>query len=100
MSKNSHYPSGGKDYRRNDNLKRTYGITLDDWNEMFNNQGGCCAICGKHQSTSKRFHVDHNHTTGQVRGLLCSQCNTALGLLYEDEQIIKRTLKYIRSFKE
>ena len=98
MSKNSTYPSGDKDYRRNDNLKRKYGITLDDWNNMFDEQKGCCAICTKHQSQMKqRLHVDHCHESGKVRGLLCTQCNTALGLFYDNTDIIYSAIKYLGS---
>ena len=68
-------------------LQRTYGISNEDYNVMFKGQEGCCAICGRHQREfKKRLHVDHNHTTGQVRALLCAKCNTGLGHyeLYKD----------------
>ena len=94
------FPSRGVDARRNEWLKARYGITLTDWNEMFESQQGCCAICGKHQSeVKKRFHTDHNHETGEVRALLCHGCNTAIGLLEENETTIINALEYLRSFK-
>lgn len=61
--------------------RRTYGITLADWNTMFELQLGRCAICGTDSpgGSRNRFHVDHCHVTGTVRGLLCYGCNTSLG---------------------
>jgi len=61
-------------------LRNTYGISLGDYNELFSQQGGKCAICRKHQSEfSYPLYVDHDHKTGKVRGLLCCGCNTGLG---------------------
>lgn len=60
--------------------KRVYGVDLDQYNEMFNNQNGCCAICGTHQTDLTRsLAVDHCHSNGNVRGLLCSNCNLMIG---------------------
>ena len=65
---------------RNRQLQKAYGISLDDYNELFIQQGGKCAICGKLQSEfDYPFYVDHDHQTDQVRGLLCCGCNTGLG---------------------
>lgn len=61
-------------------LKQRYGITPAIYQDMFEKQKGCCAICGKHQLEFKRkLCVDHNHETGTIRGLLCSGCNYSLG---------------------
>jgi predicted HNH restriction endonuclease len=74
----------GKAYRdrnpelgRAKHLKRTYGMTTEEYDTMLNAQGGRCAICGE-SPLRRRLHVDHDHETGRVRGLLCSRCNTAL----------------------
>ena len=65
--------------RKNVILKNVYGITLDDYNRMFNTQEGKCAICQRHQNElTKSLGVDHNHKTGQIRSLLCITCNTDL----------------------
>lgn len=65
---------------RNRQLQNTYGISLGDYNELLAQQSEKCAICGKHQSEfDYPLHVDHNHQTGKVRGLLCVGCNTGLG---------------------
>lgn len=77
-------------------LKHKYGITLDDYNEMFAIQEGCCGICGKHQSElNTKLHVDHCHESGKVRSLLCGNCNIALGLVNEDANILLAMLGYI-----
>ena len=65
---------------RKQNLKYNYGLSTEDYNLLFMNQNGRCAICDKHQSELQRnLHVDHNHITGEIRGLLCPTCNTGLG---------------------
>lgn len=65
--------------QRNKWLRTTYGITVQEYNRLFQIQGGMCAICKKHQSELKQsFHVDHDHTTMKVRGLLCFNCNSRL----------------------
>jgi hypothetical protein len=55
-----------------------YGITLEDYDRMFSEQGGTCALCDKPCATGRRLAVDHCHATGAVRGLLCVKCNSAL----------------------
>ena len=78
----------------------SYGVTLEQWNEMFQAQGGRCAICGTHQcSTKKSFSVDHCHKTGKVRGLLCQNCNTALGKFKDDEELLHSAIRYLGSAK-
>lgn len=83
---------------KNKNLKSKYKITLDEYNNLFLLQNGCCKICNLHQLKFKRkLAVDHNHKTGEVRGLLCHNCNLAIGLLYENEDIINNVLLYLRA---
>ena len=76
--------------------KKKYGITMDDYNDMFASQHGECGICSKHQSELD-YHlcVDHNHTTGEVRGLLCRDCNKALGMLGDDKESIQKVMDYL-----
>lgn len=76
-------------------LKSVYGITVEQYNEMLNEQGGCCAICGTNEPTGYNWHVDHNHDTGKVRALLCSQCNQAIGMMKEDVSILRRAIEYL-----
>ena len=62
-------------------LKSKYGMTLEEFDEMLAAQDGVCAVCGDPPRGGKRLHVDHDHSTGAVRGLLHGSCNRALGLL-------------------
>ena len=85
-----------KDMKKNSYLKSEYGITLDDYNKMFADQAGCCAICNTHAShLTKPLCVDHCHTTGKVRGLLCGECNLAIGKLKDNVQNLKNAIKYL-----
>jgi len=74
-----------KSRKREYRLVRMYNITTEEYNNMFEKQKGTCYICGKEpvshakNKNSKVLHIDHNHETGKVRGLLCSKCNGALG---------------------
>jgi len=72
-------------------LKRIYGITLEDWNLWFEKQKGRCAICG----VEAELCVDHCHVTSRVRGLLCHKCNKGIGLLGDNENGVKQALKYL-----
>lgn len=78
---------------RNTRLLKKFGITLNQYNVIIKQQNNKCAICGK--STKKRLNVDHDHKTKKIRGLLCTPCNTAIGLLNDDIEIIKNVLRYL-----
>ena len=85
-----------QDQRYAAHAKRTYGITISDYNDMFIEQGGRCAICGRHESEfTRRLLVDHCHKTNLIRGLLCYNCNTGLGQFKDSLQLIKNTVKYL-----
>jgi hypothetical protein len=86
-----------KDKDRNRRLFKTYGLTTEDWNKLLESQNYSCAICKRDlkQEITKHIHVDHNHETGKVRGMLCHQCNAAIGLLREDKDIILSSLNYL-----
>ena len=78
-------------------LRNTYGITLADYNTMFKEQKGCCKICGTHQSNLERpLFVDHCHITEDVRGLLCSNCNTGLGMFKDNVTFLKNAIEYLK----
>lgn len=79
---------------RERNLLRDFGITIAQYEEMLEAQGGVCWAC-KTAPTKKSLAVDHNHTTGAIRGLLCHPCNVALGLLREDRVIIASLVEYL-----
>lgn len=77
-------------------LKKIYGIDIDVYMSMLKKQNHCCAVCGTHETVlSRKLAVDHNHTTGKIRGLLCHHCNTAIGLLKEDTSIFKDAVSYL-----
>lgn len=89
-----------RDQRYSSHIKRNYGITITEYNDMFIEQAGRCAICGTHQSSlTRRLLVDHCHETGMVRGLLCYNCNTGLGQFGDSLQLIKNTVKYLEADK-
>ena len=86
--------------KKNYELKSNFGITLEDYNRMFEEQEGCCAICRKHQSDIKRaLAVDHDHETGEVRGLLCHKCNSTIGFANDDLEILSNAIGYLKKYK-
>lgn len=88
-------------YRRKCNLYYKYGITLKEYDEMLESQGNACAICGKTpEENGKRLYVDHNHKTGKVRGLLCANCNKALGFFQDNPELCRLAMLYLRRTME
>lgn len=85
-----------KSCRTKSHLKLTYNLTHEDYIQMLQGQQGLCAICFKAPKT--RLHVDHNHTTGAVRGLLCFQCNAGIGHFQEDLRALNQAIKYLTDF--
>ena len=86
----------GRDYGRWRRMRAEYGIDKQDFCRMLEEQRHACAICAGDIADSPSTHVDHDHTTGRVRGLLCSRCNQAIGLLREDEKLFRRAVNYLR----
>ena len=91
------------DYKKNiirntDNyLKYEYNITLDEYNNLLKKQNDKCSICGKSsKENKKRLAIDHNHTTGKIRGLLCSSCNQGLGKFYDNVEFLENAIKYLQ----
>lgn len=79
-------------------LKRAYGITLDDYFDMLEKQGGKCAICGGDQiERYKYFSVDHCHTKGHIRGLLCDSCNRGLGFFRDNPDTLSKAIRYLNN---
>ena len=76
-------------------LKYSYGITLEDYNEMLASQKGVCAICNQPCATGRKLCVDHDHKTGKVRGLLCNDCNAGIGKLKDSSAILKTAANYL-----
>jgi len=78
-------------------LKKFYNITEAQYNEMLIKQKGCCAICGTDKLSGKWkiLTVDHNHSTGLIRELLCNECNRGIGYLKDNIKIIKKAVLYL-----
>jgi hypothetical protein len=76
-------------------LRRKFGITLDTYKKMTDDQDQKCAICKKERGLS----VDHSHITGKVRGLLCGSCNRALGLLQDDPDVARNAVNYLLKWR-
>ncbi len=86
-----------KDFEQD--LMKNYGITLDNYQEMYQQQQGKCACCGKHESEFKRgLHVDHDHSTGHVRALLCTRCNPGLGYFEDSVERLEMAITYLNKF--
>ena len=77
-------------------LKRKYGITLADYDAMLLAQGGGCAICAAPEPDGQSLHVDHDHDTGAVRGLLCFTCNAGIGMFGHDIDLLSAAVAYLR----
>jgi hypothetical protein len=83
-------------------VKKSYGITMEEYYQMFNLQDGKCAICNRDQgSLSMTLGIDHNHITKEIRGLLCQVCNRMLGFLKVDEtnHIVQNLIDYLSNAK-
>lgn len=90
-----------KDVARNYQLKRDFGITLDEYNKMLANQNNKCKICLLDSSQfNKVFAVDHCHSTLKIRGLLCGPCNAAIGLLKDDVKLLQNAIVYLEKNHE
>jgi hypothetical protein len=85
---------------------KKYGLTVEQYEKMHRSQGAACAICKKHillvtsgSGNRQSACIDHDHETGQIRGLLCHACNTAIGALKDDMMIVEAALIYLRKHK-
>lgn len=91
-----YHEGGGKRYYRDYSLRRKYGISADDYDRMLADQDGSCAICKQPPPEDKILFVDHDHSTGEVRGLLCQHCNSAIGFLKEQPEILASCIEYLK----
>ena len=87
-------------------LKRYYGITFEEYEGIYQDQNGDCAICGKSvtllgtRNVKDGAHVDHDHATGSIRGLLCHNCNAGIGYLRDSTDLMSRAIDYLDKGKE
>jgi uncharacterized protein with PIN domain len=77
------------------NLRQNYGISLQDFEGMLAEQANACAVCHEDFTTASSAHVDHDHETGVVRGLLCTSCNNGLGRFSDDPELLRRAADYV-----
>lgn len=83
--------------RRDSKLKNLYGIGVENYDFLYERQQGLCAICKKPEKVEgRRLAVDHNHSTGQVRGLLCTTCNQGLGNFYDDPELLESAIVFLQ----
>ena len=94
--KNKVWRDANPDKLRGYELKKLYGITFEQFNQMIEDQHGCCAICGE---AMEKPCVDHNHATGVVRRLLCLKCNMAIGLFYDSPKLLRLAADYLEEFE-
>lgn len=97
-------PTYGREAQRKSVLKR-YGLSLEDFNRMLEEQDGKCAICSKPPGTTdgvdrNRLVIDHSHATGKARALLCDFCNRGLGIFFDDPALLVAAADYLRRFEE
>jgi hypothetical protein len=76
--------------------RRTFGISADDFDALVEAQGGGCAICAVVPERVASLHLDHDHVTGAIRGVLCLSCNQALGHFRDDAELLERAAAYVR----
>jgi len=105
--RNSEWQKNNQDRVRHNTLMSAHGITLDDYKSMLIQQNNLCAIChgaetkiSKKTGRTKNFCVDHNHKTGRIRGLLCDDCNIAIGKMKENINSLKAAIEYLSKENE
>lgn len=74
---------------------RQFGLTTDQFQDMYDRQDGRCAICGQLPKGKRSINIDHDHDTGAVRELLCTPCNVGLGFLNDDPDVLAAALAYL-----
>lgn len=87
-------------YYRKSNLKKRQGMTPALYQELYDHREGCCWICDTHENKfKKKLSVDHDHSTGKIRGLLCVNCNLGIGSFREDSSRMYAAVYYLNHFK-
>jgi Rps23 Pro-64 3,4-dihydroxylase Tpa1-like proline 4-hydroxylase len=84
-----------KKTNRKNKLKQ-YGLTVDQYNQLIENQNNSCLICKKEFSEQIKSHIDHCHASGKVRGILCQKCNQGIGLFYESLESLQSAIEYLK----
>lgn len=98
--KRAAYKSANKRLLKSGQLKHHYGLTIEEYDAMLSSQGHKCAICRRSaQEFTTALAVDHDHKTGKVRGLLCSNCNNGLGRFKDDPAVMSAAVAYLNKGK-
>lgn len=79
-------------------IKRTYNLNKEEFLEKFKSQNGCCEICNKKFQKQRDIRIDHSHTTGKIRGLLCNKCNVCLGIHDENIDLLMSVINYLNKY--
>lgn len=87
-----------KEKLRDRTLQQKFGITLEIYNQLLAQQNGVCAICGG-VDKKKSLAVDHDHSTGKIRGLLCGRCNPLIGFCLESPEIVRNVIEYLEKYQ-
>lgn len=91
------YEAQGPEYWRRKNRESNYGLIEEQYQALIKQHNNCCAVCGRPQSDFRRaLCIDHCHTTGKIRGLLCDNCNHLLGKAKENIETLKAAIKYLK----
>lgn len=88
-----------KQKSRNKHLKATYGITLSQFDEVFLKQLGKCKVCRVKFASESDGHIDHDHSTGRVRGILCRSCNLSIGFANDNASRLRALAKYLDNYE-
>lgn len=90
------HPEDWRRAQKDKHLKAAFGIGMDTYEKMLENQGGICAICGSPPSEKRSLSVDHCHKKGHIRMLLCGQCNQGLGSFRDDPHLLETAIAYLK----
>lgn len=94
-------PEKAKQANFRHDLSRHYGLSLEQYNQMYAKCEGRCECCGAHESEFKRgLHIDHDKETGLIRGILCTRCNPGLGYFQHSSERLQMAIKYLDKFKK
>ena len=85
-------------YNKKYNIEKNYGISFDEYLELIESQNNKCQICKYDLTPGKNTHLDHCHTTGKIRGVLCSKCNTGIGQFNDSIALLKSAQNYLEKY--
>jgi len=92
---NPGYKAKMRAYQKKHHFRSTYGISVEQFDSMIEQQAGLCAICTKPMKPGHDTHIDHCHETNKVRAILCQRCNRGIGHFYDDTALISAAVKYL-----